>query len=341
MAFGVVCIFVPLPSMLVGQGIVPAQSTSSVVITNLFLIFYLTYVQTVDAIKPAKLDTTPADQEESWTEVIESHTSLLDLRLGDVWRYRDLVMLFVRRDFVSNYKQTILGPLWFFIQPLLTTLIFYIIFGRVAQLGTDGIPPFIFYLAGNTVWSYFSQSLTAVSTVFTTNAAMFSKVYFPRLTMPLSIVISNLVRFGIQFGLFLIVWVFYLFTSSAIHPNALLLLAPLLVVLMGLLSLGLGMIFSALTTKYRDLAMLLTFGIQLALYATPVIYPLSKVPPKYTWLILANPMSAITETFRVGFLGSGTFSWFYLGYSTLTTLVILLVGTLIFNKVEKSFTDTV
>lgn len=297
-------------------------------------------MQTVEATKPAKLDNLPS-QEENWTEIIEPRTSLLDLRLGDVWRYRDLVMLFVRRDFVSNYKQTILGPLWFFIQPLLTTLIFYIIFGRVAQLGTDGIPPFIFYLAGNTVWSYFSQSLTAVSTVFTTNAAMFSKVYFPRLTMPLSIVISNLVRFGIQFGLFLIVWVYYLFTSSAIHPNVLLLLAPLLVLLMGLLSLGLGMIFSALTTKYRDLAMLLTFGVQLALYATPVIYPLSKVPAKYKWLILANPMSAITETFRVGFLGSGTFSWLYLGYSTVATLLILLAGTLIFNKVEKSFTDTV
>jgi lipopolysaccharide transport system permease protein len=298
-------------------------------------------VQTAEVPHPIDAPATTGPQLDEWTEIIEPRTNLLDLRLGDVWRYRDLVMLFVRRDFVSNYKQTILGPLWFFIQPLLTTLIFYIIFGRVAQLGTDGIPPFIFYLAGNTVWSYFSQSLTAVSTVFTANAAMFSKVYFPRLTMPLSIVISNLVRFGIQFGLFLAVWVFYLFTSSAIHPNALLLLAPLLVVLMGLLSLGLGMIFSALTTKYRDLAMLLTFGIQLALYATPVIYPLSKVPAKYMWLILANPMSAITETFRVGFLGSGTFSWLYLGYSTLATLVILLVGTLIFNKVEKSFTDTV
>jgi lipopolysaccharide transport system permease protein len=263
------------------------------------------------------------------------------LRLSEVWRYRDLVMLFVRRDFVSNYKQTVLGPIWFFIQPLLTTITFYIIFGRVAQLGTDGIPPFIFYLAGNTIWGYFSQSLTAVSTVFTTNAAMFSKVYFPRLTMPLSIVISNLVRFGIQFGLFLIVWVFYLLTTNDLHPNWLMLLTPLLVILMGLLALGLGMIFSALTTKYRDLAMLLTFGIQLALYATPVIYPLSKVPTKYMWLILANPMSAITETFRVAFLGSGTFNWMYLGYSTLVTVAILLVGVVIFNRVEKSFTDTV
>jgi lipopolysaccharide transport system permease protein len=298
-------------------------------------------VQIVEAIKPVKSGTNAPIQEKNWTEIIEPRTNLFDLRLGDVWRYRDLVMLFVRRDFVSNYKQTVLGPIWLFIQPLLTTITFYIIFGRVAKLGTDGIPPFIFYLAGNTVWGYFSQSLTAVSTVFTTNAAMFSKVYFPRLTMPLSIIISNLVRFGIQFGLFLVVWAFYLLTTNALHPNWLMLLTPVLVILMGLLALGLGMIFSALTTKYRDLAMLLTFGVQLALYATPVIYPLSKVPAKYMWLILANPMSAITETFRVAFLGSGTFNWVYLGYSTLVTLVILLLGTLIFNKVEKSFTDTV
>lgn len=296
-------------------------------------------MQTAEAIKPTSAH--GAVPEETWTEIIEPRSNLLDLRLGDVWRYRDLVMLFVRRDFISNYKQTILGPLWFFIQPLLTTITFYIIFGRVANLGTNGIPPFIFYLAGNTVWGYFAQSLTAVSTVFTTNAAVFSKVYFPRLTMPLSIVISNLVRFGIQFALFLLFWIYYILTSDALHPNAIALLTPMLVVLMGLLSLGLGMIFSALTTKYRDLAMLLSFGVQLALYATPVIYPLSKVPAKWLWLILANPMSAITETFRVGFLGPGTFSWWYLGYSTLATLLILLLGTLIFNKVEKSFTDTV
>lgn len=301
-------------------------------------------MQTVDAIKPIKLNATAPAQEENWTEVIEPRTNLLDLRLGDVWRYRDLVMLFVRRDFVSNYKQTILGPLWLFIQPLLTTITFYIIFGQVADLPTDGIPKFIFYLAGNTVWGYFAQSLTAVSTVFTTNSAMFSKVYFPRLTMPLSIVISNLVRFGIQFGLFLLFMAYYMLTSNALHPNLLILLTPLLVVLMGLLSLGLGMIFSALTTKYRDLAMLLTFGIQLAQYATPIIYPLSEVAskhPRFLWLSMANPMSAIVETFRKAFLGSGTFSWFSLGYSALFTIVILLIGTIIFNKVEKSFTDTV
>lgn len=297
-------------------------------------------MQTAEASKPliAPGAVKPA---EIWTEIIEPRSNLLDLRLGDVWRYRDLVMLFVRRDFISNYKQTILGPLWFFIQPLLTTITFYIIFGRVAKLDTGGLPPFIFYLAGNTVWGYFAQSLTAVSTVFTANAAIFGKVYFPRLTMPLSIVISNLVRFGIQFGLFLLFWVFYLVTTNALHPNWLILLTPLLVVLMGLLSLGLGMIFSALTTKYRDLAMLLTFGVQLAQYATPVIYPLAKVPSKYLWIILANPMSAIVETFRVAFLGSGAFNWLYLGYSALITLIILLIGTIVFNRVEKSFTDTV
>ncbi|WP_317172737.1 ABC transporter permease [Hymenobacter polaris] len=292
-------------------------------------------------IKTAPTQSATPAQEGDWTEVIQPQTQLLDLGLANVWRYRDLVVLFVRRDFVSNYKQTILGPLWLFIQPLLTTITFYIVFGRVANLSTNGIPQFIFYLAGNTVWGYFSQSLTAVATVFTTNAAMLSKVYFPRLALPLSIVISNLVRFSIQFGLFLLVWVFYLFTSSAIHPSWVALLTPLLVMLMGMLSLGLGMIFTALTTKYRDLAMLLTFGVQLALYATPVIYPLSTVPAKYHWLILANPMSAIVETFRVGFLGPGTFNWLYLGYSTLATLVVLLAGTVIFNKVEKSFTDTV
>lgn len=279
--------------------------------------------------------------EEHWTEVIQPRTKLLDLRLEEVWRYRDLVMLFVRRDFVSNYKQTILGPIWFFIQPLLTTITFYIIFGRVAKLDTSGLPPFVFYLAGITIWSYFSQSLTAVSTVFTTNAAMFSKVYFPRLTMPLSIVISNLVRFAIQFGLFLVVWLYFLITTSTLHPNWLLVLTPVLVVLMGLLSLGLGMIFSALTTKYRDLAMLLTFGIQLLMYATPVIIPLANVSPKYRWIMVANPMSAIVETFRYGFLGAGTLNWGYLGYSTIATIVIMLAGIIIFNRVEKSFTDTV
>jgi len=300
-------------------------------------------LKTTEVLKAPELPHTPifTAEKEEWTEIIEPRTNLLDLGLKDVWRYRDLVMLFVRRDFVSTYKQTILGPLWFFIQPLLTTLTFIVIFGNIAQLSTDGLPMLAFYLAGVTIWNYFAQTLTATSTVFTVNAAIFGKVYFPRLTMPLSIVISNLVRFGIQFALFFVVWVYYLIVGSKIQPNAYIILTPLLIVVMGLLSLGLGMIFSALTTKYRDLAMLLTFGVQLLMYATPVIYPLSSISEKYKWLILANPMSSIVETFRYGFLGSGTFSWAYLGYSFAVTLVILFIGTVIFNKVQKSFTDTV
>ena len=283
--------------------------------------------------------TTTSDSE--WTEVIQPSTRLLDLGLRDVWRYRDLVMLFVRRDFVSTYKQTVLGPIWFFIQPLLTTLTYVVIFGNVAQLSTDGMPMLVFYMAGITIWNYFSLTLTSTATVFTTNAAIFGKVYFPRLTMPLSIVLSNLVRFAIQFGLFIVVWLYYLVKGSAMHPNSLILFTPVLVVLMGLLSLGLGMIFSAMTTKYRDLALLLTFGVQLLMYAAPVIYPLSSVPAKYKWIIQANPMTSIIETFRYAFLGAGTFSWANLGYSATATAIILVIGTIVFNKVQKTFTDTV
>jgi lipopolysaccharide transport system permease protein len=298
-------------------------------------------VQTVETIKPVKLDNDPTVREENWTEVIQPHTRLLDLGLGEVWRYRDLVILFVRRDFVSTYKQTVLGPIWFFIQPLLTTITYMVVFGGIANISTDGLPQLPFYLAGVTIWNYFAQTLTTVSTVFTANAAIFGKVYFPRLTMPLSIVLSNLVRFGIQFMLFIAVWGYYLVTQNTLHPNIYILLTPILLVLMGLLSLGLGMIFSALTTKYRDLAMLLTFGVQLLMYATPVIYPLSRLPLKYKPYIIANPLSSIVETFRYAFLGSGSFNWLYLCYSTAVTLIILFVGTIVFNKVEKSFTDTV
>ena len=288
--------------------------------------------------RPPVVSGAPNDE---WTEVIQPRTRLLDLGLRDVWRYRDLVLLFVRRDFVSTYKQTILGPIWFFIQPLLTTITYMVVFGGIANLSTDGLPQLPFYLAGVTIWNYFAQTLTTISTVFTANAAIFGKVYFPRLTMPLSIVLSNLVRFGIQFALFLAVWAYYLFTQNSLHPNLYVLLTPVLLALMGLLGLGLGMIFSAMTTKYRDLAMLLTFGVQLLMYATPVIYPLSRLPLKYKLFIMANPLSAIVETFRYAFLGSGTFSWLALAYSTAFTVVVVLVGTVIFNKVEKSFTDTV
>jgi lipopolysaccharide transport system permease protein len=280
-------------------------------------------------------------EENKWTEVIEPKTRLLDLRLNEVWRYRDLVMMFVRRDFVANYKQTILGPIWFFLQPLLTTITYLLIFGKVAGLSTDGLPMLAFYLAGVTIWNYFSETLNKTATVFRDNAQMFGKVYFPRLTMPFSIVISNLVRFLIQFALFLVIWAYYLFQENAIAPNIYIALTPLLVLMMGILALGFGMMISALTTKYRDLIFLLTFGIQLLMFATPVIYPLSSIPEKYKWIILANPMSSIVETFRYAFLGSGTFSWGNLGYSFAITVIILLLGTIVFNKVEKSFTDTV
>jgi len=211
----------------------------------------------------------------------------------------------------------------------------------MAGLSTDGLPMLLFYLAGVTIWNYFSETLNKTATVFKDNAQMFGKVYFPRLTMPFSIVLSNLVRFGIQFLLFIVVWIWYLFKSDAIQPNYLVILTPVLVLLMGLLALGLGMIISAMTTKYKDLIFLLTFGIQLLMFATPVIYPVSSISPEYQWIIMANPMSAIVETFRYAFLGSGTFSWMNLGYSALVTTGMLFLGTVVFNRVEKSFTDTV
>jgi lipopolysaccharide transport system permease protein len=211
----------------------------------------------------------------------------------------------------------------------------------MAGLSTDGLPMLLFYLSGVTIWNYFAETLSKTATVFKDNAQMFGKVYFPRLTMPFSIVLANLIRFGIQMLLFIIVWVYYLMQTDTIHPNYLIVLTPVLILMMGLLALGLGMIISALTTKYKDLIFLLTFGIQLLMFATPVIYPISSMPEKYQWIILANPMSAIVETFRYAFLGSGTFSWMHLGYSAAVTIVLLMLGTIIFNRVEKSFTDTV
>lgn len=282
-----------------------------------------------------------SEEKEKWTKIIEPKTNLLDLRLNDLWQYRDLVMMFIRRDFVSNFKQTILGPLWFFIQPLLTTITYVVIFGRVAKLSTDGIPMLLFYLSGITIWNYFSETLTRTSGVFRENANLFGKVYFPRLTMPVSIIISNLLRFAIQFLLFLLVWVYYLVATDAIQPNFYLLLTPVLILIMGLLALGFGMTISALTTKYKDLTFLVTFSIQLLMFATPVIYPMSTVPDNYKRILAANPISAVIETFRFGFLGSGTFSWGALLYSFAFSLVVLFIGVVIFNRVEKKFTDII
>ncbi len=276
-----------------------------------------------------------------WDLVIEPQSSLFELHLKDVWRYRDLLWLLVKRDFVSFYKQTILGPLWFFIQPLFTTIIFTFIFGNLAGLSTDGLPQPLFYMAGITAWNYFADCLTKTSTVFRDNANIFGKVYFPRLIMPLSIVVSNLVRFGVQMILFFMMLGYYAFTEAAFAPNSYILLFPLLVLMMALLGLGLGLIITALTTKYRDLAFLISFGVQLMMYATTVIYPLNAVPAKYKWLIELNPMTGIIEAFRFGFLGQGELTVISFGYSVAFTLVALVLGVIIFNKTEKTFVDTV
>jgi lipopolysaccharide transport system permease protein len=282
--------------------------------------------------------------DEDWDIEITPKTNLFDLRLKDTWHYRDLLLLMVRRDFVSFYKQTILGPLWFFIQPIFTTIIYTYIFGNLAAIPTDGLPQPLFYLAGITAWNYFSDCLTKTSSVFTANAGLFGKVYFPRLIVPLSIVVSNLIRFGVQMALFIVMMLVYGLKGAAIHPNSYLLLFPVLLLLMAMLGLGLGMIISAMTTKYRDLSFLITFGVQLMMYLTTVIYPLSVVKkkyPSYEWLVEYNPMTSIIECFRYGFLGQGTFTILSLVITTAITIVIMIVGIIIFNQVERTFVDTV
>ncbi len=250
--------------------------------------------------------------------------------------------MFVRRDFVSVYKQTILGPIWFFIQPLLTTIMFTVIFSGIAKVSTGGLPPMLFYLAGTTPWNYFATCLTKTSGTFINNANLFGKVYFPRLVTPISIVVSNLIQFSIQFLLFLGFLAYYLIKGTEIHPHWLIIigLTPVLLLLMALLGLGTGILVSSLTTKYRDLTFLVTFGVQLAMYGTPVIIPMASVPAKYLWIMEANPMSAIIETFRSIYLG-GVIPWMQLGISAAVTLLLLLAGIAIFNKVEKTFMDTV
>ena len=276
-----------------------------------------------------------------WDLIIKGHTSLLDLKFGDLWRYRDLLLMFVKRDFVSFYKQTIFGPLWFFIQPILTTIVFTFVFGNLAGLSTDGLPQFLFYLSGVTAWNYFSDCITKTSTVFKDNANIFGKVYFPRLIMPLSIVTSNLVRFGVQLIMLLIVMGYYAYIGADFHITSAILVFPILVFTMALLGLGLGLIITALTTKYRDLSFLVTFGVQLLMYGTTVIYPLSAAPEKYKWLIQLNPMTGIIEGFRYGFLGKGEFTLNSIGYPIIFTIIVLFFGIIIFNKTEKTFVDTI
>ena len=274
--------------------------------------------------------------------IIEPHRHLLDLKPGDLWRYKDLVLLFVRRDFVSVYKQTILGPLWYLIQPLLTTIIFTVVFGNIASLPTDGLPKFLFYMSGTVVWSYFASCLTKTSETFVQNDNLFSKVYFLRLAVPVSILISNLITFLIQFTLFLAFVLYFVLRGTLIQPNWLwILLSPLLLLMMAGLGLGLGIIVSSLTTKYRDLRFLVQFGVQLLMYATPVIYPVSSIPARFQWIIQANPMTPIIEAFRYAFLGTGTVNLPNLAYSFGFMLVVVIVGSIIFNRVEATFMDTV
>lgn len=280
---------------------------------------------------------------EDWDLIIQPKNGWFDLHLHDIWRYRDLLWMFVRRDFVAVYKQTILGPIWFFIQPLLTTATFTIIFSGVAKLSTDGLPPLLFYLAGTTPWNYFATCLTKTSTTFKDNASLFGKVYFPRLITPLSVIISTLIQFVIQFASLGVALAWFLWGGHDLRPNVLgiVLGTPLLILMLGGLGLGFGIIISSLTTKYRDLGFLVTFGVQLLMYATPVVYPLSLVPDKYRHWLELNPMTGIVEAFRAIYLGAGAFSWPLLGYSAGVTVVVLLIGIVTYNRVEKTFMDTV
>lgn len=273
---------------------------------------------------------------------IKPRSHLLELNLTELWAYRDLLVMYVKRDIVTFYKQTILGPLWFVIQPVLTTIMFMFVFGSLAGLSTDGIPQPLFYFSGIIIWNYFADCLTRNSKVFIDNQQVFGKVYFPRLVVPISVTVSNLVRFFIQFAIFLIIYGWYYFSGDGIvTPNWHALLLPLLILLAAGLSLGFGIVFSSLTTKYRDLHFLLQFAVQLWMYATPVIYPLNSIPQDKHWLLVLNPMTSVIETFKYGVIGQGVFSWFHLGYSFGFMIVLLFFGIIIFNRIEKGFMDTV
>ena len=277
-------------------------------------------------------------------EIIIPKKNLFDVNLKEIWQYKDLLFLFVRRDFVATYKQTVLGPLWFIIQPIFTTLIFTLIFGKLASIPTDGLPPILFYMCGITCWNYFSESLSKTSNTFTSNANIFGKVYFPRLLVPISIIISNMVKFAIQWFIFLFVLSYYYFSGAQANPNITIAFLPILLMLMAGLGLGFGILISSLTTKYRDFQFLVVFGVQLFMYATPIVYPISLAKEKlgtFSWIALANPMSSIVEAMKYAFLGQGQFSWAHLTYSFIFMILLLIVGIITFNKVEQNFMDTV
>jgi lipopolysaccharide transport system permease protein len=278
---------------------------------------------------------------DNWTQVIRPKKNLFEIDFREVWVYRDLLVLFIRRDIVTKYKQTILGPLWFIIQPILTTLMYLLVFGRIANIPTDNTPPILFYLSGIVAWTYFSVCLNSTANTFISNAGIFGKVYFPRLIVPISIVISNIIQFLIQLGLLIVAMGIYYLKGTTFSFSYNLLLLPYLILLMALLGLGFGIIISSLTTKYRDLTNLMGFGVQLWMYATPIIYPLSVIPNKYKIYILANPLTAIIITFKSALLGTQSINYGYLLYSSVFTVVILFLGIVIFNRVERSFMDTV
>ncbi|MEO4006336.1 MULTISPECIES: ABC transporter permease [unclassified Flavobacterium] len=288
---------------------------------------------------------TEAADKEKWLYEITPKAKLFTFDFGEIWKYRDLLLMFVKRDIVTYYKQTILGPLWFLIQPLITSVIQFIVFFKIAKLQSDGIPYFLFALAGNTLWFYFSECFKTTSETFRTNQNIFGKVYFPRIIMPLALTVSNLVKFGIQFLLFLTVMGYYMWQGSPIEPRWTIILTPFLLLVMALISLGLGMIISSMTTKYRDLTFVVSFGVSLYMYVTPVIYPVSQVikelPEGYSWLVYINPLTSIFEFFKYSFLGKGTFTMLGLLYSVGSTIVIFLLGLVIFNRTERSFIDTI
>ena len=282
--------------------------------------------------------------EKQWDLIIENKSNPFSLDLKEVWRYKDLLMMYVKRDIVTFYKQTILGPLWFIIQPVFTTIMFMFVFGGIAGISTDGVPQAVFYLAGLVCWNYFADCLSKCSDTFNANQNIFGKVYFPRLIVPLSITVSNMIKMAIQFVLFIAVYLYYYITLDSFHINLTILLLPVLIVMLGCLGLGFGLIISSMTTKYRDLRFLISFGVQLWMYVTPVIYPLSVMKnnfPYYMWVIVANPLTSILESFKYGFTGVGVFNWGYLAYSFVFTVVILLLGIVVFNRVQKNFMDVI
>ena len=281
------------------------------------------------------------EQKEGWDLIITGKKSLVSLQLSDIWRYRDLMYMLVKREIVVLYKQTILGPLWFFIQPAMTAVVYIIVFSRIAKISTDGLPPILFYLSGSIIWNYFQECFSSTSQTFVQNANLFGKVYFPRIIVPLSKVISGLLKFLIQFSLFLAIYFFFLAKGYSLQPNLNLFLVPVMILIMALLGLGMGIFFTSVTTKYRDLVFLIQFGVQLLMYATPVIYPLSSVPEKYKFWIRLNPMTPVLEGFRYSFLGVGSFSSVDIIISLGISVLVFVVGLMVFNYVEKDFMDTV